>query len=265
MVNWKVPEATDRLFAALIAAHTGLKLDYHAMAILFDQGATYDAIEGRFRKYRKLADELRQEANERGVIDIPKGRSSTGSACSTPRTPRGPRNGIQKISSSSRRQTSLRTSNISSPTKFGLNRTGQSVMEAICVDDDSSRDEAKVKKEPAASTSCDSDIEIITPPPATIFKDINRRSGTKNPFFSPRLKSEQAETLSLPTIPDHVQDTHAQSLPPSLPPPPPPPQLPASGMMLQSIEPSEKNPFGVDADVFFNGSGFELGNLLDSV
>lgn len=49
------------------------------MALMYGQGATYDAIEGRFRRFRKIADDLRAEAQSRGV----------NISSSTPRTPRG--------------------------------------------------------------------------------------------------------------------------------------------------------------------------------
>lgn len=51
------------------------------MALMYGQGATYDAIEGRFRRFRRVADDLRAEAESRG-IDL---------SSSTPRTPRGAR------------------------------------------------------------------------------------------------------------------------------------------------------------------------------
>lgn len=63
------------------------------MATMFGQGATYDAIEGRFRRYRKIADELRVEAQARGV-DVSR-------AGAVPRTPRGPRNRVSKSTPSS--------------------------------------------------------------------------------------------------------------------------------------------------------------------
>lgn len=72
------------------------------MATMFGQGATYDAIEGRFRRYRKIADELRSEAHARGV-DVSR-------AGAVPRTPRGPRSRVSKStpsSSSSKRYTKL--------------------------------------------------------------------------------------------------------------------------------------------------------------
>lgn len=101
MVNWKSADSTDRLVASLVAAHPSLRvrcpnpppsptnpprpnqIDYHAMSLVYGQGATYDAIEGRFRCYRKMADDLRAEAQARGV--------SMNQAGSAPRTPRGPR------------------------------------------------------------------------------------------------------------------------------------------------------------------------------
>lgn len=72
------------------------------MATMFGQGATYDAIEGRFRRYRKIADELRSEAHARGV-DVSR-------AGAVPRTPRGPRSRVSKptpSSSSSKRSKKL--------------------------------------------------------------------------------------------------------------------------------------------------------------
>ena len=51
------------------------------MALMYGQGATYDAIEGRFRRFRRVADDLRAETESRG-IDL---------SSSTPRTPRGAR------------------------------------------------------------------------------------------------------------------------------------------------------------------------------
>lgn len=60
---------------------------------MFGQGATYDAIEGRFRRYRKIADELRSEAHARGV-DVSR-------AGAVPRTPRGPRSRVSKSTPSS--------------------------------------------------------------------------------------------------------------------------------------------------------------------
>ncbi|PKX89751.1 uncharacterized protein P174DRAFT_464158 [Aspergillus novofumigatus IBT 16806] len=150
MVNWKANESTDRLIAVLIAAHPGLKLEYQAMATLFGQGATYDAIEGRFRRYRKMADEVKADALSRGITELPRGRNgTTGSASSsvTPRTPRGPRGGITKPSSSTGRS---RKSTISQGRGGGGNNSdGMSFMEAIFLDDGLSEEDKKVKSEAA--------------------------------------------------------------------------------------------------------------------
>ncbi|PYI03796.1 hypothetical protein BO78DRAFT_273652, partial [Aspergillus sclerotiicarbonarius CBS 121057] len=138
MVNWKLPESTDRLIAALIAAHPGLKIDYQTMATYFGQGATYDTMHGRFRRCHILAEELQRDTRERGVItDLPKARKLATSTTSTPRTPRGPRNGIQKASSlSSRGKPSVRPSNLVTPTRNGpAARGGGSAMEAILIED----------------------------------------------------------------------------------------------------------------------------------
>ncbi|KAE8356625.1 hypothetical protein BDV28DRAFT_144950 [Aspergillus coremiiformis] len=146
MVNWKNPESTDRLIAVLLAAHPSLKLDYRAMALIFSQGATFDSIEGRFRRYRKMADELKDEAYSRGIVDIPRnvGRTPSGSAASTPRTPRGPRGGITKRTPSSSRN-KKDPHQAQSPTK--KKKPGLSVMDAIYIDDVASEEELKVKAE----------------------------------------------------------------------------------------------------------------------
>ncbi|GAQ11553.1 hypothetical protein ALT_8874 [Aspergillus lentulus] len=162
MVNWKANESTDRLIAVLIAAHPGLKLEYQAMATLFGQGATYDAIEGRFRRYRKMADEVKADALSRGITELPRGRNGTtggGSSSSsvTPRTPRGPRGGITKPSSSTGRSRKSTISQVlSTPTKRGQGRggssnngSGMSFMEAIFLDDGLSEEDKKVKSEAA--------------------------------------------------------------------------------------------------------------------
>jgi hypothetical protein len=130
------------------------------MATLFGQGATYDAIEGRFRRYRKMADEVKADALSRGITELPRGRNgTTGSASSsvTPRTPRGPRGGITKPSSSTGRSRKSTVSQVlSTPTKRGQGRgsnsnngSGMSFMEAIFLDDGLSEEEKKVKSEAA--------------------------------------------------------------------------------------------------------------------
>ena len=117
MVNWKSAEAKDRLIASLFAGNPGLKvhfphrpqpmheqpdhmlthtllqLDYNSMATMFGQGASYDSVEHQFRRFRKLADEMKAEAQARGV-DISR-------AGAVPRTPRGPRNRVSKSTPSS--------------------------------------------------------------------------------------------------------------------------------------------------------------------
>ncbi|GKZ95920.1 hypothetical protein AnigIFM59636_009931 [Aspergillus niger] len=188
MVNWKQPESADRLFAALIVAHPSLKLDYHAIATYFGQEATYDAIQNRLRRCHALAEQLRQEAFDRGITDVPsaKGRkSTTGSIASpAPRTPRVGRNGIQKpvTSSSSRRRPAPRTpANLITPTRSGAgsSKAGQSIMDAISLEDDMLADEetdikATAKAESrsaqvsttAGPASDGSDVEIIEVPPS---------------------------------------------------------------------------------------------------
>ncbi|KAI9931486.1 hypothetical protein ASPWEDRAFT_169669 [Aspergillus wentii DTO 134E9] len=151
MVNWKADDATDRLIAALIAAHPGLKIDYAAIAAMFGQDATYDAVEGRFRRYRKMADDLRSDARTRGIaIDAP----SRSRAAATPRTPRTPRTGgrVSKPSSLSLKgkekgKDGLETA-LTTPTKSGK-KNGMSPFDAICLDEgaggEANDTEAKIK------------------------------------------------------------------------------------------------------------------------
>ncbi|OGM45708.1 hypothetical protein ABOM_005404 [Aspergillus bombycis] len=239
VVNWKNHESTDRLVASLLAAHPDLKvafvlflirlhctpsinfqkqLDYHAMALVFGQGATYDSIEGRFRRYRKIADELRDEAHGRGITDIPRyaGRNhaSGGSAASTPRTPRGPRGGITKSTPSSSRNRSYR--HTQTPTKQKT-KPGRSVMDAIYVDDIDTEEESKIKPEIPGDPydSEDDDVKGVDSPSIKIKKEIRERSMAG--LFSPiNLKKEEETSVfgskSVSThargIQDHNDGTH---------------------------------------------------------
>ncbi|KAL1867234.1 hypothetical protein Plec18167_008775 [Paecilomyces lecythidis] len=137
MVNWKSADATERLVGALIAAHPSLKLDYNGMAAMYGRGASYDSIEGQFRKYRRQAEQLKAEASANGVSLPPRGRGSGG----TPRTPRGPRgarNGVSKSTPSSGKGKNLDAKVLSTPSrKSGMGNRGQNVIDAINLDDDS--------------------------------------------------------------------------------------------------------------------------------
>ncbi|KAL4915793.1 hypothetical protein BDW62DRAFT_219194 [Aspergillus aurantiobrunneus] len=146
MVNWKSVESLHRLVAAIIAANPSNKLDYNAIAAIFGQSATYDSIEGQCRKYRKMADELRAEAERQGVslAKIPRGRQT-----GTPQTPRGPRNGITKSATpSTGKGRKSAAKGLSTPTKRGVrNLAGDNLTDAIFIenDDDDDDDNADVK------------------------------------------------------------------------------------------------------------------------
>ncbi|GAD97992.1 hypothetical protein NFIA_022310 [Paecilomyces variotii No. 5] len=139
MVNWKSADATERLIGAIIAAHPSLKLDYSGMALMYGRGASYDSIEGQFRKYRKQAEQLKTEASANGVTLPPRGRGNGG----TPRTPRGPRgarNGVTKSTPSSSKgktqQSNLDAKVLCTPSRK-MGSRGQNAIEAIDLDDDS--------------------------------------------------------------------------------------------------------------------------------
>ncbi|KAH0548645.1 hypothetical protein GP486_007811 [Trichoglossum hirsutum] len=53
MVKWNVIESHTRLFAATCAAHPEVKFNYKEIARFYGKGTTYDAIEGRFRVFKK--------------------------------------------------------------------------------------------------------------------------------------------------------------------------------------------------------------------
>jgi hypothetical protein len=66
MVNWAAKESFTKLLAAIYAAHPGVKFNFSEIAHFFGDGATYDAIEGRFRIIKKEAATLRKNAGEPG-------------------------------------------------------------------------------------------------------------------------------------------------------------------------------------------------------
>ncbi|KAI4225316.1 MAG: hypothetical protein L6R36_004016 [Xanthoria steineri] len=102
-VNWKDPKAFERLLAAMVAAQE-MKLDYRKIASMYGEGATYDAIEGRFRIIKKEAAKLLAEieSGQRPVAP-PRGNAMSKSSSfattstddndsiSTPMKPRKPR------------------------------------------------------------------------------------------------------------------------------------------------------------------------------
>ncbi|KAI9856887.1 MAG: hypothetical protein M1813_008724 [Trichoglossum hirsutum] len=62
MVNWTVKESYTRLLAAIYAAHPSVRFNFNEIARFYGEGATYDAIEGRFRAIKKEATSLREVA-----------------------------------------------------------------------------------------------------------------------------------------------------------------------------------------------------------
>lgn len=83
-IDWKSQESYQRLLAALVAANDN-SIDYKKVAYYFGQGATYDSIEGRFRIAKRMANDLKREAEEEGrVMPTSRVRSTT----STPRKPK---------------------------------------------------------------------------------------------------------------------------------------------------------------------------------
>ncbi|KAL1616407.1 hypothetical protein SLS56_011425 [Neofusicoccum ribis] len=86
-IDWKTQEAYQRLIAAMVAASDN-NMDYKKIAYFYGQGATYDSIEGRFRIAKRMANDLKKEAEDEGRVMQP---ARTKSANSTPRKPKAKR------------------------------------------------------------------------------------------------------------------------------------------------------------------------------
>ncbi|KAI9680346.1 MAG: hypothetical protein M1829_001232 [Trizodia sp. TS-e1964] len=84
-INWNEKDSFARLLAAVLAAHPEVKLNYRAIASMYGQGATYDAVEGRFRIIKKDAKVLRAEIDE-GVRDPAPARGTPRKNKNTPGT-----------------------------------------------------------------------------------------------------------------------------------------------------------------------------------
>ncbi|KAK4961006.1 hypothetical protein LTR10_001495 [Elasticomyces elasticus] len=81
--NWESAETWQRVVASMLA--TGIKVDLKATATAY--GCTYDTLENRFRKLKKLAATLKEEVDngERGDVAVP---ARVKSAPVTPRKPK---------------------------------------------------------------------------------------------------------------------------------------------------------------------------------
>ncbi|MCJ1387215.1 hypothetical protein MMC18_000055 [Xylographa bjoerkii] len=96
MPNWQSAEAYKRLLAAILAAHPDKKLlDYRRIATYFGDGATYDSIEGQFRKIRSEAAVMKQEVDT-GIRAQAPPRGNKREACDTPKKARKQRNSPKK-------------------------------------------------------------------------------------------------------------------------------------------------------------------------
>ncbi|KAI9784682.1 MAG: hypothetical protein M1816_000747 [Peltula sp. TS41687] len=81
-IDWNTKESYQRLLAAVHAASPQTH-NYRLIATMFGQGATYDAIEGRFRKIKADAMVLKKEVESGERPEAPP--RGAGSAKSTPR------------------------------------------------------------------------------------------------------------------------------------------------------------------------------------
>ncbi|KAF8245751.1 hypothetical protein K440DRAFT_633017 [Wilcoxina mikolae CBS 423.85] len=99
-------EKYQRLLAATIAAHPGMKLNYHAIATIFGEGATYDTIETRFRTVKATGKQLAAEvaSGERPAEATPtprKRKAIAGDANPSPTKRKGVTKNITTIRKSS--------------------------------------------------------------------------------------------------------------------------------------------------------------------
>lgn len=145
---------------------------------MYGRGATYDAIEGRFRNYRKIAEELKSEATARGVTTVPRSSGSNGTngaAPRAPRTPRGPRNGVTKTPGSTPSRSGKRS--------LTAQKNGKSILDAISLDGDGdSGANILVKSETGVLSSAASetgDSPLIKKDP--VFEGIEKIDKVKKP------------------------------------------------------------------------------------
>lgn len=81
-IDWNCKESYQRLLAAVYAA-SPQNHNYRLIASMFGQGATYDSIEGRFRKIKADAAKLKAEVDSGERPEAPP--RGAGSTNSTPR------------------------------------------------------------------------------------------------------------------------------------------------------------------------------------
>lgn len=89
-IDWNNIESLERLLAAVYAA-SPQNPNYRLIATYYGEGATYDSIEGRFRRIRPLADTMKREVDNGERPPAPP--RGGGSVHSTPRKKRSARNG----------------------------------------------------------------------------------------------------------------------------------------------------------------------------
>jgi hypothetical protein len=98
---------------------------------MYGRDATYNAVEGQFRRYRKVANELLRENGGKEIN--PRGRANT-----TPRTPRTttPRSGVGKSGTGKAKIKQFDQKHLDTPTKVGRGTLGQNIMDAINIETD---------------------------------------------------------------------------------------------------------------------------------
>jgi len=168
-----------------------LQLDYRRIATFYGQGATYDAIEGRFRVVRKEAQALKDEAAAAGVTDTPRGRPKPATTARSAPARHGsgtPARHGGGTASTSRKRTSPLTAQrvdhgriVKTPThkparRPGLGSTAANAIRLDAEDDEAGGDEmmgAKVKAEAEQDEDADGESDA----PAYSFEDDGYATG----------------------------------------------------------------------------------------
>ncbi|KAE9982144.1 hypothetical protein BLS_006490 [Venturia inaequalis] len=68
-IDWKSPENNERLLTCVYAwlQESNVTINHHRIAAHFGNGATYDAVQGNFRKFKQRIEDVKGGVEEAGV------------------------------------------------------------------------------------------------------------------------------------------------------------------------------------------------------
>ncbi|TID16081.1 splicing arginine serine-rich 2 [Venturia nashicola] len=72
-IDWKSPENTERLLTCVYAwlQESNMPINHHRIAKYFGNGATYDAVQGNFRKFKQRIEDVKAEVGDGGGAVAP--------------------------------------------------------------------------------------------------------------------------------------------------------------------------------------------------